>query len=181
MTQRNINSNRVENTQWLLKTAKWIFKPTAPDQSEAASGPRNHAYLKIPASYVSFLRRLLFVYAALPWFSAADMVHVYNCHPLASQHIVAAEQEPALVCCGGGALFVVSAGGCKVEAYSLQREGCPLICRFSCMGSVLCIRHSAVGQSSSGKQVPRSLEKIGRHFSIPFKLKEYLQVHDTFF
>ncbi|KAF4098031.1 Hermansky-Pudlak syndrome 3 protein isoform X1 [Onychostoma macrolepis] len=73
------------------------------------------------------------------------MVHVYNCHPLASQHIVAAEQEPALVCCGGGALFVVSSGGCKVEAYSLQREGCPLICRFSCMGSVLSIRHSAVG------------------------------------
>ncbi|XP_043078261.1 Hermansky-Pudlak syndrome 3 protein isoform X2 [Puntigrus tetrazona] len=73
------------------------------------------------------------------------MVHVYNCHPFASQHIVPAEQEPVLVCCGGGALFVVGAGGCKVEAYNLQQEGCPLICRFSCMGSVLSIRHSAVG------------------------------------
>uniref|UniRef100_A0A8C2FZN9 HPS3 biogenesis of lysosomal organelles complex 2 subunit 1 n=1 Tax=Cyprinus carpio TaxID=7962 RepID=A0A8C2FZN9_CYPCA len=73
------------------------------------------------------------------------MVHVYNCHPFASQHIVAAEQEPGLVCCGGGAVFVVSAGGCKIEAYELQREGCPLICRFSSMGSVLSIRHSAVG------------------------------------
>ncbi|RXN24464.1 Hermansky-Pudlak syndrome 3 isoform X1 [Labeo rohita] len=73
------------------------------------------------------------------------MVHVYNCHPFASQHIVAAEQEPGLVCCSGGALFVVSAGGCKIEAYNLQQEGCPLICRFSSMGSVLSIRHSAVG------------------------------------
>ncbi|RXN33214.1 Hermansky-Pudlak syndrome 3 isoform X2 [Labeo rohita] len=60
-------------------------------------------------------------------------------------HIVAAEQEPGLVCCSGGALFVVSAGGCKIEAYNLQQEGCPLICRFSSMGSVLSIRHSAVG------------------------------------
>ncbi|ROI83753.1 Hermansky-Pudlak syndrome 3 protein [Anabarilius grahami] len=73
------------------------------------------------------------------------MVHVYNCHPFASQHIVAAEQEPGLVCCGGGALFVVSAGGCKIEAYNLQQEGCPLICRFSSMGSVLSIHHSTVG------------------------------------
>ncbi|XP_051549413.1 BLOC-2 complex member HPS3-like isoform X2 [Myxocyprinus asiaticus] len=73
------------------------------------------------------------------------MVHVYNCHPFASQQIVAAEQEPGLVCCGGGALFVVSAGGCKIEAYDLQREGCPLICRFGSMGSVHSIRHSAVG------------------------------------
>ena len=24
------------------------------------------------------------------------------------------EQEPGLVCCGGGALFVVATGGCKV-------------------------------------------------------------------
>ncbi|KAK7127228.1 hypothetical protein R3I94_018419 [Phoxinus phoxinus] len=77
------------------------------------------------------------------------MVHVYNCHPFASQRIVPAEQEPGLVCCGGGALFVVSAGGCRIEAYSLRdREeegGCPLICRFSSVGSVLSIRHSTVG------------------------------------
>jgi len=80
------------------------------------------------------------------------MVHVYNCHPFASQRIVPAEQEPGLVCCGGGALFVVSAGGCRIEAYSLrdreeQEGGCPLICRFSTVGSVLSIRHSTVGQS----------------------------------
>ncbi|XP_039513115.1 Hermansky-Pudlak syndrome 3 protein isoform X2 [Pimephales promelas] len=78
------------------------------------------------------------------------MVHVYNCHPFASQRIVPAEQEPGLVCCGGGALFVVSAGGCRIEAYSLrdreeQEGGCPLICRFSTVGSVLSIRHSTVG------------------------------------
>uniref|UniRef100_A0A3B5LJG1 Uncharacterized protein n=1 Tax=Xiphophorus couchianus TaxID=32473 RepID=A0A3B5LJG1_9TELE len=40
------------------------------------------------------------------------MVHVYNCHPFTSQQIV---QEPGLVCCGGGALFVVTTGGCKVR------------------------------------------------------------------
>lgn len=72
------------------------------------------------------------------------MVHVYNCHPYASQQIVQVsgaplrqagqpkhqlsssrardircpchqvEQEPGLFCCGGGALFVVTTGGCKV-------------------------------------------------------------------
>uniref|UniRef100_A0AAR2J337 HPS3 biogenesis of lysosomal organelles complex 2 subunit 1 n=1 Tax=Pygocentrus nattereri TaxID=42514 RepID=A0AAR2J337_PYGNA len=70
------------------------------------------------------------------------MVHVYNCHPFASQHIVPTEQEPGLVCCGGGALFVVSAGGCKIEAYQMQEDQCPLICRFSTMGTVLSIQHS---------------------------------------
>lgn len=86
------------------------------------------------------------------------MVHVYNCHPFASQHIVAAEQEPGLVCCGGGAVFVVSAGGCKIEAYELQREGCPLICRFSSMGSVLSIRHSAVGQCQQHRGTVQSVQ-----------------------
>lgn len=28
--------------------------------------------------------------------------------------MVKVEQEPGLVCCGGGALFVVATGGCKV-------------------------------------------------------------------
>uniref|UniRef100_A0A4W5PDF6 HPS3 biogenesis of lysosomal organelles complex 2 subunit 1 n=1 Tax=Hucho hucho TaxID=62062 RepID=A0A4W5PDF6_9TELE len=64
------------------------------------------------------------------------MVHVYNCHPFASQQIVPAEQEPGLVCCGGGVLFVESAGGCKIEAFQLEAEGCPLICRFATMGTV---------------------------------------------
>uniref|UniRef100_A0AAR2JVD4 HPS3 biogenesis of lysosomal organelles complex 2 subunit 1 n=1 Tax=Pygocentrus nattereri TaxID=42514 RepID=A0AAR2JVD4_PYGNA len=73
------------------------------------------------------------------------MVHVYNCHPFASQHIVPTEQEPGLVCCGGGALFVVSAGGCKIEAYQMQEDQCPLICRFSTMGTVLSIQHSQTG------------------------------------
>ncbi|CAB1332269.1 unnamed protein product [Coregonus sp. 'balchen'] len=73
------------------------------------------------------------------------MVHVYNCHPFASQQIVPAEQEPGLVCCGGGALFVVSAGGCKIEAFQLEEEGCPLICRFATMGTVQSILHSEIG------------------------------------
>ncbi|XP_017333887.1 Hermansky-Pudlak syndrome 3 protein isoform X2 [Ictalurus punctatus] len=73
------------------------------------------------------------------------MVHVYNCHPFASQRIVPAAQEPGLVCCGGGALFVVSAGGCKIEAYHMQQEECPLICRFSTMGIVHRIVYSQIG------------------------------------
>ncbi|XP_057697973.1 Hermansky-Pudlak syndrome 3 protein isoform X4 [Corythoichthys intestinalis] len=73
------------------------------------------------------------------------MVHVYNCHPYASQQIVQVEQEPGLVCCGGGALFVVTIGGCKVEAYNLDQEGCPLICRFATMGNVRSILHSNIG------------------------------------
>ncbi|XP_061831508.2 BLOC-2 complex member HPS3 isoform X1 [Nerophis lumbriciformis] len=73
------------------------------------------------------------------------MVHVYNCHPYASQQIVQVEQEPGLVCCGGGALFVVTTGGCKVEAYSLDLVGCPLICRFATMGTVRSIQHSNIG------------------------------------
>ncbi|XP_056303568.1 Hermansky-Pudlak syndrome 3 protein isoform X2 [Danio aesculapii] len=73
------------------------------------------------------------------------MVHVYNCHPFEAQRIVSAEQEPGLVCCGGGALFVVSAGGCKIEAFDLRREESPVICRFSCAGTVLSLQHSAVG------------------------------------
>ncbi|XP_061594595.1 Hermansky-Pudlak syndrome 3 protein isoform X2 [Cololabis saira] len=73
------------------------------------------------------------------------MVHIYNCHPFASQQIVQVEQEPGLVCCGGGALFVVATGGCKVEVYSLEKEGCPLICRFATMGTVRRIQHSKIG------------------------------------
>uniref|UniRef100_A0A8C7GA23 HPS3 biogenesis of lysosomal organelles complex 2 subunit 1 n=2 Tax=Oncorhynchus kisutch TaxID=8019 RepID=A0A8C7GA23_ONCKI len=73
------------------------------------------------------------------------MVHVYNCHPFASQQIVQAEQEPGLVCCGGGVLFVESAGGCKIEAFQLEAEGCPLICRYATMGTVQSILHSEIG------------------------------------
>ncbi|KAK3562430.1 hypothetical protein QTP86_034072 [Hemibagrus guttatus] len=73
------------------------------------------------------------------------MVRVYNCHPFASQRIVPATQEPGLVCCGGGALFIVSAGGCKVEAFHTQQEECPLICRFSTMGIVHSIVYSQIG------------------------------------
>ncbi|RVE73638.1 hypothetical protein OJAV_G00033220 [Oryzias javanicus] len=73
------------------------------------------------------------------------MVHVYNCHPFKSQQIVQVEQEPGLVCCGGGVLFVVATGGCKVEAYNLEKEGCPLICRFATMGTVKNIQYSKIG------------------------------------
>ncbi|XP_034035350.1 Hermansky-Pudlak syndrome 3 protein isoform X2 [Thalassophryne amazonica] len=73
------------------------------------------------------------------------MVRVYNCHPFASQQIVQVEQEPGLICCGGGALFVLASGGCKVEVYSLEQEGCPLLCRFATMGTVKNIQHSKIG------------------------------------
>nr|XP_023699636.1 Hermansky-Pudlak syndrome 3 protein isoform X2 [Paramormyrops kingsleyae] len=73
------------------------------------------------------------------------MVHVYNCHPFASQQIVPTEQEPGLVCCGGDALFVVSAGGCKIEAYQMLEETCCFICRFSTMGSVKTIAYNLLG------------------------------------
>ncbi|XP_056132154.1 Hermansky-Pudlak syndrome 3 protein isoform X2 [Lampris incognitus] len=73
------------------------------------------------------------------------MVHVYNCHPFASQQIVQVEQEPGLVCCGGGALFVVATGGCKVEVYSLDQETCPFLCRFATMGTVRAIQYSNIG------------------------------------
>ncbi|XP_028299409.1 BLOC-2 complex member HPS3 isoform X3 [Gouania willdenowi] len=73
------------------------------------------------------------------------MVHVYNCHPFSSQQIVQVEQEPGLVCCGGGALFVVAKGGCKVDVYNLEKEGCPLICRFATMGAVRSFHHSKIG------------------------------------
>ncbi|KAG2463140.1 HPS3 protein, partial [Polypterus senegalus] len=72
------------------------------------------------------------------------MVHVYNCHPFASQQIVPTEQEPGLFCCGGDVLFVVSAVGCKIEAFSLQEDRCTPFCRFSTMGNVLRIAHSEV-------------------------------------
>uniref|UniRef100_W5M0H8 HPS3 biogenesis of lysosomal organelles complex 2 subunit 1 n=1 Tax=Lepisosteus oculatus TaxID=7918 RepID=W5M0H8_LEPOC len=73
------------------------------------------------------------------------MVHVYNCHPFASQQIVPTEQEPGLVCCGGDALFVVSGGGCKIEAFQVREEGCTLICRFSAMGKVQTIAYCETG------------------------------------
>uniref|UniRef100_A0A665TJ91 HPS3 biogenesis of lysosomal organelles complex 2 subunit 1 n=1 Tax=Echeneis naucrates TaxID=173247 RepID=A0A665TJ91_ECHNA len=71
------------------------------------------------------------------------MVHVYNCHPFASQQIVQVEQAPRLVCCGGGALFVVASGRCKVTLH--YRQGCPLICRFATMGTVKSISYSKIG------------------------------------
>ncbi|XP_031725579.1 BLOC-2 complex member HPS3 isoform X2 [Anarrhichthys ocellatus] len=73
------------------------------------------------------------------------MVHVYNCHPFSSQQIVQVEQQPGLICCGGGALFVVATGGCKVEAYNVEKDGCPFICRFATMGTVKSIQHSKMG------------------------------------
>lgn len=40
---------------------------------------------------------------------------------------------------------MVATGGCKVEVYNLEVEGCPLICRFSTMGAVRSIQHSKIG------------------------------------
>lgn len=37
----------------------------------------------------------------------------------------------------------------QVEAYSLEKEGCPLICRFATMGAVRSIRHSKIGKDSA--------------------------------
>lgn len=34
----------------------------------------------------------------------------------------------------------------QVEAYSVEREGCPLICRFATMGTVKSIQHSKIGK-----------------------------------
>lgn len=34
------------------------------------------------------------------------------------------EQEPGLVCCGGGALFVVATGGCKVKICMFLKHSC---------------------------------------------------------
>lgn len=74
------------------------------------------------------------------------MVRVYNCHPFSGQRIVPTEQEPGLVCCGGGALFVLSAGGCKIDVFDPQLEQCPLICRFSTMGLVQSFTYSQIGE-----------------------------------
>ncbi|XP_041126699.1 Hermansky-Pudlak syndrome 3 protein isoform X1 [Polyodon spathula] len=80
------------------------------------------------------------------WWIDEKMVHVYNCHPFASQQIVPTDQEPGLFCCGGDALFVVSAGGCRIEVFQLQEEEeCTLLCRFATMGKVLSIAHSGIG------------------------------------
>lgn len=37
----------------------------------------------------------------------------------------------------------------KVEAYSVEKEGCPLICRFATMGTVRSIQHSKIGKNPS--------------------------------
>lgn len=36
----------------------------------------------------------------------------------------------------------------KVEAYNLELEGCPLICRFATMGTVRSIQHSKIGKDT---------------------------------
>lgn len=37
----------------------------------------------------------------------------------------------------------------KVEAYSVEEEGCPLICRFATMGTVKSIKHSKIGNNDT--------------------------------
>lgn len=41
----------------------------------------------------------------------------------------------------------------KVEAYNLEQEGCPLICRFGTMGTVRNIQYSKIGKKKK-KRVP---------------------------
>ncbi|XP_069069482.1 BLOC-2 complex member HPS3 isoform X2 [Pleurodeles waltl] len=65
------------------------------------------------------------------------MVQLYNCHPFGSQQIVPARLEPELCCCGGDSIFVVCAGGCKVEVFRACEEGWSLFCTFSTLGRVL--------------------------------------------
>lgn len=37
----------------------------------------------------------------------------------------------------------------KVEAYSVEEEGCPLICRFPTMGTVKSIKYSKIGNKAT--------------------------------
>lgn len=65
------------------------------------------------------------------------MVQLYNCHPFGSQQIVPARLEPELCCCGRDSIFVVCAGGCKVEVFRACGEEWNLFCTFSTLGRVL--------------------------------------------
>lgn len=77
------------------------------------------------------------------------MVQLYNLHPFGSQQVVPSKQEPALFCCGRGALLVAcAAAGCKVEAFAVgDQELCePLGC-FNTLGRVLHMAYSEAGKS----------------------------------
>ncbi|XP_069474463.1 BLOC-2 complex member HPS3 [Ambystoma mexicanum] len=73
------------------------------------------------------------------------MVQLYNCHPFGSQQIVPARQEPELCCCGRDCIFVVCAGGCKVEVFTSRGEDWSLLCTFSTLGRVLQMSYSDKG------------------------------------
>ncbi|XP_043926553.1 Hermansky-Pudlak syndrome 3 protein [Protopterus annectens] len=73
------------------------------------------------------------------------MVQIYNCHPFVSQEIIPIKNEPDLICCGGDSLFVVSAGGCKIEVFDIRDEGPKFLCSFATIGKVLHITYSEVG------------------------------------
>ncbi|KAM9316483.1 BLOC-2 complex member HPS3 [Gastrophryne carolinensis] len=73
------------------------------------------------------------------------MVQLYNCHPFGSQKIVPTKQVPEVFTCGQDSVFVTSAGGCKVEVFSICQELCQPLCSFNTLGKVLHMRYSQVG------------------------------------
>ncbi|XP_069583710.1 BLOC-2 complex member HPS3-like isoform X1 [Ranitomeya imitator] len=73
------------------------------------------------------------------------MVQLYNCHPFGSQRIVPTRQAPELFSCGRDSVFVTSAGGCKVEVFSVGPELCDPLCSFSTLGRVVHMSYSDVG------------------------------------
>ncbi|XP_041418040.1 HPS3, biogenesis of lysosomal organelles complex 2 subunit 1 L homeolog isoform X1 [Xenopus laevis] len=73
------------------------------------------------------------------------MVRLYNCHPFGSQRIVPTKQAPDLFCCGRDSVFVISAGGCKVEVFTVCQNLCQPLCSFSTLGKVLHMAYNDVG------------------------------------
>ncbi|KAM4041582.1 BLOC-2 complex member HPS3 isoform 2-T3 [Anomaloglossus baeobatrachus] len=73
------------------------------------------------------------------------MVQLYNCHPFGSQRIVPTRQAPELFSCGRDSVFVTSAGGCKVEVFSVGPELCDPLCSFNTLGRVVHMSYSDVG------------------------------------
>ncbi|KAE8604321.1 hypothetical protein XENTR_v10014666 [Xenopus tropicalis] len=72
-------------------------------------------------------------------------MRLYNCHPFGSQRIVPTMQAPDLFCCGRDSVFVTSAGGCKVEVFTVCQDLCQRLCSFSTLGKVLHMAYNDVG------------------------------------
>lgn len=65
----------------------------------------------------------------------------------------------------------------KVEAYSVEKEGCPLICRFATMGTVRSIQHSKIGKNPSFLSLSVSATAI---VSVHLQLFTGLQTSEMF-